>query len=372
MTGLPFDTNSPQPAIRKPVFEVTAGSGSSDSGGLGGMVSDLIGGDGGQDPWQRCVSNIVVYSSLGPTADYVVIELREDGDAPDIALGDELQIALGYADSETTTVLSGEISIIQRDLRGACRVHITNGSHRLLKGHLNSSFEEQNAGDIVKHLSGEAGVDTDTVDDGVDYPFYVIDDRRSLYHHMNDLARQNGFVLTFSPEGKLNFAAVNGEVVATFTYAVDLISLSLDESATHFGQTTVVGAGASGSEGTDAWCWINSKRDPIASQQGSGDAAMIQRVAALRSADAVQAAATAQLDRVSALGLKGKIRVPGTPQLLAGSTFEVSETTDGLLDGTFVAQKVSHVFNKRGGFTTEIEFVGEASSGGGGLLGGVL
>ena len=375
MVGLPFDTDNPQPAIRKPLFTIVAGE--ADSGGaldaLAGAASDLLGGGEGVDPWQRTVQSITVQQGLAPIPDHATIVLRADSDAPSIALDDKLQLSLGYQDSDAVMVLSGHISRIQRDIRGSYRITLANGAHRLLRARINSSFEDQSAGDIVSHLADATGVETDSVDDGVNYPFYVVDDRRSLYHHMVVLAQQNGFALYFSAQGKLNFAPLNGDSVAQFHYGIDLIALQHIESPALFGQVTVVGSGAAGSDGADAWPWVTDQRAAISAQDGSGNAAAIARYSALRSADAVKTAAAAQLDYIATKASSGRLRVPGAPAVLPGSAFEIASTPEGALDGKYIAQRVTHSLNKRGGFVTDITFTGQpGNSNGFGGLGGSL
>lgn len=373
MVGLPLDTGNPQPAIRKPLFTIATGGADSGGalGGLAGAAADLLGGGGGVDPWQRAVQAITVQQGLAPIADHAIIVLRADSDAPSIALDDALQLSLGYQDSDAVAVLSGHISRIQRDIRGGYRITLANGAHRLLRTRINNSFEDQSAGDIVSHLAAAADVETDNVDGGIDYPFYVVDDRRSLYHHMTVLAQQNGFALYFSAQGKLNFAPLNGDSVAQFNYGIDLIALQHVESPALFEQITVVGSGAAGSDGADAWPWITGQRDAISAQDGSGNAAAIARYSALRSADAVNTAAGAQRNHIAAKVSSGRLRVPGAPGVLPGSAFEIASTPDGALDGKYVARRVTHSLNKRGGFVTDITFTGQpGASGGLGGLGG--
>ena len=90
----------------------------------------------------------------------------------------------------------------------------------------------------------------------MDFPYYVVDDRRGAYAHIAALARKSGFLAYFTGEGKLTFAPyAGGQAVQTFAYATDILSLLVQDATPPVGAVTTVGEGAAGSHGSDAWSW---------------------------------------------------------------------------------------------------------------------
>src|SRR6185295_5557973 len=110
------------------------------------------------------------------------------------------------------------------------QVTASNAGGALSLARINQSFEQQSAGKIVKDLAGRAGADLGTVEDGIDLPFFVIDDRRSVYAHIAMLARRCGYLVIVGADGKLGFAPpAAGAAVQTFTYGVDVLAFEVSE-----------------------------------------------------------------------------------------------------------------------------------------------
>src|SRR5207244_2949061 len=139
--------------------------------------------------------------------------------SPSVALADSGNVSFGYEDDELAAVFSGAVSAIRRSIAGPLRVIAVNGSSRLAAIRVNQSYERQKAGDIVRDLASTASVDTGNIEDGPEFPFYVVDDGRSALDHIGALARKSGFLSWFTPEGDLEFKSVTGgSPVQTFQY----------------------------------------------------------------------------------------------------------------------------------------------------------
>jgi len=366
MVSLPLNAQVAQPAIRKPIFKIEEDSGG--GAGLAGTVTGLLQ-NSNVDPWQRSVKSIGFESSLSGTVDHALIELKEDSESPDVSLGDELKISLGYDDGEPNLILSGVVSQIKKNIVVGSRLVLSNGSHRLSKSRINASYEEQSAGDIISALAADVEVETETVEAGYTYPYYVIDDRKSVYSHMLKIARDNGFELYFSSDGKLNLSSLSSaEVKQEFFYGIDIIALNLDEAEPLFKKQRVVGSGATSSEGADSWPWIVNNKDNISSEEGSDSAAPIRKTEALRSNEAVGTSAQHEVSRVSANAIRGDITVQGAPAVVVGHLIEIKETPEGKFDGQYRVKRVLHRYNKQEGFVSKIHFTSEGGSGGLGNL----
>jgi phage protein D len=310
-----------------------------------------------------------VEAGLSPFADAVTLRLAGGTSAPDVTVGDSGAVDLGYGDDTAEPVFAGQVDEVRHGVQGETSVTAVNGAAQLSRLRVIQSYEQQKAGDIVRDLAGRAGADTDTVEDGADFPFYVVDDGRSAYQHIAALARKSGFLAYFTPEGKLGFAPFTaGQAVQTFTYGEDVLSLDAAEVVPAVGTVTTVGEGAAGSQGQEARSWLVKDPSAVTADAGSGDPERLIRDASLRSAEAAQGAAEGIVDAAGRMSLTGELRVPGSPAVVVGSVVEVVDAPQDALNGLFMVRRVRHRFSKRGGFTTLISF-GRAGDGGtGGLL----
>ena len=344
------------PAFRRPVFAVRFG----------------FGGGGAADPWRQHLVAVAVESGLAPAVDAVEIWLTADPQAPTVALDDAGTASLGYADDSPVLTFTGKVAGVRRGLGGLTRITATSGGAALARLRVNQSYEDQTAGDVVRDLAGRAEVTTATVEDGVDLPFYVVDDRRSAWAHVATLARRSGFLAYVTPAGELFFGPYEaGDPVQTFTYGEDVLQLAAREESPEVGKVTTWGEGAAGSQGKDAWSWL--VKDPAAVQGSAGGTGPERWVhdPALRSGAAARTAAQGIAEAAGRLAVTGTLLVPGAPAVTAGSTIEIAGAPQEALIGRFLVRWLRHRLDKQGGFTTRIAFSQAASggSGAGGLLG---
>lgn len=359
-------TNTAPAAVRRPTFEVSFGGGGNASS-LGGLAtaataaSSALGVDlgGGADAWKRSVVAIALETGLAPGIDVLEIYLSADSEAPTVAVADTGSVSLGYEDDANEPVFTGQVEQIRYSLAGMTRLTATNGGATLAKLRLNQSYEQQKAGDIVRDLSGRVNISPDTLEAGVNFPFYALDDRRSAYQHIATLAQTSGFLAYFTPAGKLKFVPfTGGQPVQTFVFGTDIVSLQVTQSTTVVGTVTAIGEGAAGSQGQNAWNWL--VKDP-ASVKGSGGSGNPQRQIsdpALRSQNAAQQSARSRATAANRQTLMGRILVPGAPKVVVGSAIAITDAPQSALNGTFLVQHLRHQFSKPHGFTTLIEFVG--------------
>ena len=373
---LPFSDSNPQPVSRKPKMAVSF-SAASGGGGLLDAVSsvaaavgiDLSGGS--SDPWQRSLVEIVCKSSLAPRVDQAILTLADDTQSPEFNLGDSGDIKMGYDDSDVQTVFTGDIVSVQRGLDKQAVLGICNAAFTLSQRRINQSFEQQSAGDIVKELASVASVDTGSIESGLDFPFYVIDDGKNLYQHIALLAEKSGLIAFITADNKLNFAeSESGEATKTFTYGADLIHIKVINTLPKIDKLTVVGAGAAGSQGSDAWSWLVKDPQSVTASAGDGDNSRLISDGGLRSADAVQQAAEGKLLSANRQSSKAMLTVVGAAEVNAGSKIEITAVPESSINGTAIVESVVHRYNKRKGFVSELVVLmeTESSSGLGGLF----
>jgi prophage tail gpP-like protein len=350
--SIPFLDTASVPAVRRPALEVSFGSGSADD-------------------WAAALVSVSVEAGLAPSVDVAEVVLAAGPAAPSVAVGDPGSISLGYEDESPATVFTGRVIGLRRAIDGTTRVIASNGGAALAALRVNQSYEQQTAGDIVNDLAGRAGVDAGTVDDGTDFAFYVVDDRRTAYAHVAALARTSALVAWFTPDGALSFTAPpGGEAAASFTYGVDLLAHHATDATAPAAAITTVGEGAAGSDGQDAWSWLVKDVSSVTGTAGQGTAGRIVADASLRSGDAAKTAAQGIADAGARGLVLGRALVPGAPAVAVAGTISISDAPDDALNGTCFVRGLRHRYGKEDGFTTLVSF--GKTNGGGGPLGGLL
>lgn len=353
MTGVTAITGDLISAVRRPVFEVAFNGG----GAPGGLIAAVGLEQGPDDPWARSVVTVTVESGLAPFVDIATVEFAADEEAPQVSLDDEGTISLGYNDISTQLVFTAKVNDIGYNLQGTQRLGGVNGGALLSRLRINQSYEKQSAGDIVSDLAGQAGVDTDTVENGVDFPFYVLDDRSNAYQHIAALARKSGYVTYFTTQGKLYFGPyADGQAAQTFSYGVDILSLQVKQTRPILGSVTTIGQGAAGAEGQEAWGWLIKDPGAVTAEAGQGQARRLKSDASLRSSEASQSAADGIAAAAGRTALTGTIVVPGAPLVVVGSSIEIADAPDDNLNGTCMVCWMRHHYSKQQGYISVIDF----------------
>jgi phage protein D len=339
--------------------------------GLRRPLTEITVGDESAERWTSYLLVCEAHCGLLPGVDRLRLTMAPGGPRP--AIDDTGQVALGYEDSGAEAVFRGRVSVLRDEAQGTYRVLLTNGGHQLAMTRANQSFEQQSAGDVVSALAGAAGVDTATVEAGIDLPFLALDDRRSALDQVASLARRSGYVAYFDESDALHFCApAEAPPVQTFRYGVDVLALTVLESPGPIGSITVVGEGAAGSQGQDAWSWLVKDPASVTGNAGDGDPARLRTDRRLRTADAAQAAADGLLAIGGLLQTTGELLAPGAPLARVGTVIEIADAPVDALNGEALVTGVAHRFDKGGGFTSRVRFSMTGAGGLGGLVGGLL
>lgn len=322
-------------------------------------------GSASADDWANAIVSLSVTAGAAPAVDAAEVVLAA-GAKLAVNLGDTGSVSLGYDDGGAEHVFAGEVSAVHRSLSGSTRVIATNGGAKLAALRLNRGYEQRTAGDVVRDLAQEAGADTGSVDDGTSFAYYAVDDGRSAWVHVASLASRSGFVARFAADGTLAFGAPPpAGPVQSFTYAQDVLALDGAE-AVPATAVTVIGEGAAGSKGSDAWSWLAKDASGITADAGGDGPKRLVRDRSLRSAAAVKAAASALADAGAARAGSARLLVPGAPKAAVGTLVSVSGAPDAALDGTYVVRGARHRYAKRSGLTTLL-LLDRSGGGAGGL-----
>jgi phage protein D len=270
---------------------------------------------------------------------------------------DEAVIELGYADNgELTQVMAGTVVTVEPGLTTA-RVVGHSVVQALLRTFVDKTYESKTACQIVHDLAEQAGVDVARVEDGITFPAYVIDGRRSVYHHMRDLADLCGFDLYINSDGELVFERfVRGNTVHVFEYAKHIIELNVLQTPARAELVEAWGESPTGNQGEEAWNWLTKDFSGSKGSAGSGDPTMLLERPVLRTANAAQSAADAAHTRIQRRTVRCRLLTIGQPQVKLGDAVRLRDVPEEALNNMFQVRSVIHRITKIGGFTTTIEF----------------
>lgn len=273
------------------------------------------------------------------------------------ARDDETTIELGYADNGgLKPVITGKVVTVVPNLT-TTRVAGYSGADALLRTFVEQTYESKTAGAIVRDLAGKASLDVATADDGINFPAYVVDGRRGVYAHMNDLAGLCGFDLYINTGGELVFEKfINGKTVHLFDYGKHIVAIEVHRTPPLTGSVEAWGESPAGSGGgEDSWAWLTTDFSGTRGKAGSGAPRLLERPA-LRTRDAARTAAGAALTRIGRRALRGELVTIGRPEVKLGDAIRLREMPDDALNTFFQVRSVTHRITKLGGFTTTIGF----------------
>lgn len=330
--------------------------------GAGANVAAEVLGGGGKvidttvEPQASTVVDLMVRLDMDTPADQFTLLMGQVGRfKPEQE--STVTIALGYdEDDELTQVMTGAIKTLTPDLTTR-RVIGHSAAAALLHTFVNKTFENKSAGAMVRELAEEAEVETATVQEGIVFPAYVIDGRRSVYHHLRELAELCGFDLYIDSEGKLMFEKFQGgKTVHVFEYTKHIVGLETLQTPPRAGRVESFGESRAGNAGDEAWAWLTKDFSSAKGTTGSGDPLFLLERSALRTREGARTAAQAAMTAIQRQTLRGKMLTIGRPQVKLGDALTLRGMPDDSLNKNFQVRSVTHRITKAGGFMTEVGF----------------
>jgi phage protein D len=321
--------------------------------------------------YKLTIGNKIVDTTDEPKASTVVdlnvaLDLDTPADSFTLVLGnvgsfkpardDETKIELGYADNGGfEKVLTGKVETVAANLT-TTRLTGYSGADALLRTFVEQTYESKTAGAIARDLADKSGVDVATADDGIKFPAYVVDGRRSAYLHLQDLAELCGFDLYINSDGELVFEKfINGKTVHKFEFAKHIVALEVQRTPALGGSVEAFGESPSGSKGEDASAWLTTDFSGSKGSAGSG-AVLLRERPALRTKEAASTAAKAALTNIQRRTLRGQVMTVGRPEVKLGDAIRLIGMADDALNTFFQVRSVVHRITKLGGFTTQVGF----------------
>ncbi|HTX44196.1 MAG TPA: hypothetical protein VMC61_05660, partial [Methanocella sp.] len=195
--------------MQKPAYKVKIGSETFDSTTSSEILSILI----------DCDINIPL--------DIFSILFKPGDKAAAIKKGGEVAIELGY-EGALAKVFTGIVDAVEPKVTGtAVKGYSAAAAFAWLKIH--QVYEKQTSGAIVKDLAQRAKIKVKMAEDGISFPMYVVDDSKSTYEHMKELAELNGFDLYMTPDGQVVFKKYASKTPKPFKYGRDILKSVVQE-----------------------------------------------------------------------------------------------------------------------------------------------
>jgi phage protein D len=311
------------------------------------------------DPQASTVTDLLVSLDMNIPADSFKLVLGQvDGLDPEP--DDEAEIELGYADDDelfqviTAKVIAADPGLLNNRIVG----HTI--ADTLLHSFTDETYESHTAGDIIRDLANQADVDIASIEDGISFPAYVVDGRRSFYRHMRDLAGLCGFDVYINSDGELVFKSFSsGETIHLFDYAKHIIELDFQNVRPVAGSVEAFGESPAGGQADEAWAWLSkdfSGSKGVAENAGNAQPVQLLERSVLRTAVSAQTSAQAAFTRIERGAIKGYLTSSGRPRVRLGDAIRIREMPEEAFNNTFQVRSVTHSITKTSGFMTRIGF----------------
>ncbi len=201
-------------------------------------------------------ATLTVCATTTGAHDRAALTLGPGSPAIDIAPGAAVEVSLGTT-SAVETVFTGTVAQVAHQPWGT-EVQIHAATAALDSVRVGRAYMSQTVGDIVRDLVGEAGVASGEVDAGPMLPVFYVDESRSAWRHLRNLARLTVTELTSAADGALNARpARSGRAAHSLRAGAELLAWSVGGQRDLPSMATVGPFSASSEQGAAAWSLVH-------------------------------------------------------------------------------------------------------------------
>jgi hypothetical protein len=295
---------------------------------------------------EGAVVRVRVVATTGAAHDRAEIVCWPDSDLASTAPGAAMTVSIGEPDDETA-VWTGEL-VGRSDGPDGVTLEGLASTIQLSRTRVSRSFQEQTVADIVRDLA--ADIDIDQVEADLQLNAYHVDDRRTVWDHIVELAELAGGELGWAAEGGLRLVPPRtGTPDVTLRHGADLLAWRVGPAAER--PPAAVAAHGAGSE-AGTWHWI--RRDV-----GAGEDPL-RVVGGFATRDAADQLTESLAQRSRDGGRRGVIAVVGRPGIRPGDRVEL-ESLPGEDPGVLRVRSVDHRLDTWSGFVTALRVAGGES-----------
>ncbi|RDE52171.1 MAG: hypothetical protein DVS81_02775 [Candidatus Accumulibacter meliphilus] len=287
--------------------------------------------------------------------------------------GEALRVDLD-AGNGLRKVFTGTVDTVRIDAGGQ---HVTayDDLRKLASLETEASYENVDVDFVIKDVLQQAGVTTGRITKGFNLPSYVLSRSPGALRQVLDLADWCGADLFTDGEGKAHFVTPGEQGAAHgFEYTMNLLQIEIRATPPIHDSVEIFGEGAAGSQGADKFCWLASDLAGVSGRAAidpQGTVAVGQTgqrprrltLGVVRSGEAAQHVAEAQMRALASRWLRGRLEVIGRPGVMPGDRVRLvgippRHAAAELLSGPHAlrVRQVSHVLSRRRGFVTRMEF----------------
>lgn len=264
---------------------------------------------------------------------------------------DRVTVELGYQDN-LAKIFTGTVDTVEWDI-DQVTIRATSSFQKLLAASFNLLYEKSKAGDIVSDILTRLGLSSGKVENGIEFPVYMIGDNDSVYQHLRTLARQCGFDFYADPEDQVLFAPYSPAKTHKFEYGVNILSLTAEQPTTPITGVEVYGESpTSFGQGADAYAWLTKQEVQGKTGDSSG---VVKRLADPTARTLEIASQIAQAILAAEVPKRrGSLKAIGTPEVKLGSAIEIAKMPIASQNGSFKVIEIQHSLSRQQGFCSQI------------------
>jgi hypothetical protein len=276
------------------------------SGGIGAPVGGTLG------LAEGAVRRLRVDLSVDEAHDRVELVLWSGSKLAAGVPGDAITVALSNESADPDDLLTAEINGVDA-IGGGCVLTAFAASRKLSLTHAGRSWRQTTLGQVVRDLLSDGEVDAGDINATLSLPALHVDPRRSIWSALHDLARRTGHQITSTPDGKVSFTPVAGAGLPAalsdeLREGAELLSFRAGPRQARTALPRVSPAGS------QYWYQLEAKPD------SGTDVEVVDP--ALRTREAASLSTDAAAANASRAARRARIRVPGRPDLRAGTTIQ--------------------------------------------------
>ncbi len=272
------------------------------------------------------------------------------------AAGDPVQLMF-----DDEPVFAGTIEAVHRGFTQT-RIRALNAGGALARFRPASTYEQVTAGQVVRNLCDDGGVDAGDIATGVALAFYAADPSRNAFEHIARVAQWSGAIARVTADDAVEMRVVKAAAAeVALRFGRELLSFDLESKATDFDAFVVAGeAGAGSASAPEAH---RPTTDFFSGNRPEGPSATSSWTSApaLRTARAAATARAASKRAYGASRVRGHLTSVLRPALVPGLAVDVRDLPSTLPRVVLWLRRVRHSIGPRGA-TTRADFFRGGSS----------
>ncbi len=307
----------------------------------------------GSQEWTEQLLRVGVQLAAGPLVDSATIVFPSL--APlEAGPGDDVMVSLDSGE-QAETVFTGVIDRIRRTASTTV-VSAINAGGVLARVRPAVTFEQITAGDVVRQLCSEAGVDAGDIADGVSLPYYVADPDRTGWQHAARVAAWSGAIATVSNDNRVDATVIDAQQAdLALRYGREILDFAFDSHDSYLDTFATAGESGVGDAGDADALRLASDFFAGSRPSGPGPKASWRSYPALRTAEAAATAAAARQRVYESTRESGYLDAFLQPGIRPGGVIEVQDLPHGIPAQPLWVRRVEHTFSA-GGATTRVQF----------------